>query len=75
VKTPKILLSLKPTYPQAPVGWWQDAKRNEQPPGSFLDPSLRRTDGTGSAVAAAPAPPAAKSPRPLSARRAKRALR
>jgi len=27
--------------PQIPTGWWQDAKRVAQPPGSFLDSSLR----------------------------------
>ena len=26
---------------QIPVGWWQDAKHRNQPPGSYLDPSLR----------------------------------
>ena len=35
MKTPKFLLSLKPKYVQAPVGWWQDDKRREQPPGSY----------------------------------------
>ena len=24
-----------------PTGWWQDSKGQMQPPGSFLDPSLR----------------------------------
>ena len=28
-------------YVQKPAGWWQDAKGRMQPPGSFLDPSLR----------------------------------
>ena len=28
-------------YAQAPMGWWQDSKRQMQPPGSFLSPSLR----------------------------------
>jgi hypothetical protein len=29
------------SYIQVPVGWWQDSKGRMQPPGSFLDPSLR----------------------------------
>jgi len=28
-------------YVQKPAGWWQDSKGRMQPPGSFLDPSLR----------------------------------
>jgi hypothetical protein len=28
-------------YVQYPTGWWQDRKGRMQPPGSFLDPSLR----------------------------------
>ena len=28
-------------YVQDPAGWWQDSKGRMQPPGSFLDPSLR----------------------------------
>jgi len=30
-------------YLQYPTGWWQDGKGRMQPPGSFLDPSLRVT--------------------------------
>jgi hypothetical protein len=74
VKTPKFLLSLKPRYTQAPVGWWQDEKRNEQPPGSFLDPSLRRPPGAATAAGQG-AKPAAKARDGRSARRAKRELR
>ncbi len=29
---------------QIPVGWWKDAKHRSQPPGSYLDPSLRLDD-------------------------------
>ena len=34
---------LQPKKPQrqVPSGWWQDDKHVEQPPGSYLDPSLR----------------------------------
>jgi len=28
-------------YVQKPAGWWQDSKGRNQPPGSYLDPSLR----------------------------------
>jgi hypothetical protein len=28
-------------YVQKPAGWWQDSKGRMQPPGSYLDPSLR----------------------------------
>lgn len=28
-------------YIQVPVGWWQDSKGIMQPPGSYLDVSLR----------------------------------
>ena len=31
---------------QYPTGWWQDAKGRMQPPGSFLDRSLRITSTT-----------------------------
>jgi hypothetical protein len=33
-------------YEQKPTGWWQDSKGRAQPPGSFLDPSLRLTSGS-----------------------------
>lgn len=35
-------------YVQKPVGWWQDAKGRAQPPGSFLDASLRITSDSPS---------------------------
>lgn len=28
-------------YVQKPAGWWQDSKGRMQPPGSYLDRSLR----------------------------------
>lgn len=28
-------------YEQKPTGWWQDSKNRMQPPGSYLDPTLR----------------------------------
>jgi hypothetical protein len=31
----------KTRYVTAPVGWWQDSRGVSQPPGSYLDPSLR----------------------------------
>ena len=31
-------------YVQKPTGWWQDDEDRAQPPGSFLDPSLRLRD-------------------------------
>lgn len=43
-------------YGRAPVGWWQDAAGQAQPPGSFLCPSLRvspRDAGTPAAPATA----------------------
>jgi hypothetical protein len=45
------LEQLRPRKPegQIPVGWWQDAKGRSQPPGSYLDPSLR-VDSNGSPV-------------------------
>lgn len=30
-------------YEQKPTGWWQDSKGRAQPPGSYLDASLRTT--------------------------------
>ena len=33
-------------YVQNPAGWWQDSKNRMQPPGSFLDPSLRVPPGS-----------------------------
>jgi hypothetical protein len=33
-------------YAQEPVGWWQDHKGTMQPPGSYLDPSLRVTSAS-----------------------------
>ncbi len=34
---------------QIPTGWWKDAKHRSQPPGSYLDPSLRRGPNDSSA--------------------------
>jgi len=42
-------------YLQYPTGWWQDRKGRMQPPGSFLDPSLRVTSAA-SAETAHPSP-------------------
>lgn len=30
-------------YERSPTGWWQDSKGRAQPPGSYLDHSLRVT--------------------------------
>lgn len=37
-------------YQQKPVGWWQDSKGRAQPPGSFLDASLRLTSESASGM-------------------------
>lgn len=42
-------------YMQYPTGWWQDRKGRMQPPGSFLDRSLRITPES-SAEPARPSP-------------------
>jgi hypothetical protein len=39
-------------YAQEPAGWWQDKKGTMQPPGSYLDPSLRVTPEGAPVVAA-----------------------
>lgn len=44
-------------YVQKPIGWWQDSKGRAQPPGSFLDPSLRTTAESASGTSARPAAP------------------
>lgn len=42
---------MKVRYVQPPVGWWQDSRGVHQPPGSYLDPSLRlQADGSPAVV-------------------------
>ena len=46
-------------YAQSPVGWWQDAKGQMQPPGSYLAPARRvpaegATGADGATTASAP---------------------
>ena len=43
------LRQLGPRKPErsVPVGWWQDSRGVSQPPGSYLDPSLRRKKSDG----------------------------
>jgi hypothetical protein len=49
------------SYAQAPVGWWQDAKGQMQPPGSFLSPALRVPSGVSAeGGASTPAVPAGR---------------
>jgi len=41
---------MKARYDQPPVGWWQDGRGVNQPPGSYADPSLRTGAGGGGAA-------------------------
>ena len=46
---------MKTNYEQEPVGWWQDARGVNQPPGSHRDPSLQvKADGTNAGLSATP---------------------